>query len=316
MVDAVGISVGWDRLASSAQGDYPNVQSIAIGAAAAQTIPFSSLATVVTLRATVNCWFRVGGTAAAHVAGSDYLPANTTWMLKIPQGAILSFIQDSVGGWVSVTPAVNQFPNPTPGPGPVTAPTWNPADKSATVTLTNGNLTAACASGADVGVRTTKGYSASKVFWEVTNGAGLWGSDHGYGLANLGASLTSVANSATGGVICYLNNWWWGGADHGVNMCPGGGVQNITIMVAVDLANSLWWAQSSNNANQWNVASGPGTANPATGVGGLSYAGAGLNATLYPVVVFNGSGDAPFTLNTVGPFVLTPPAGFTAIGTL
>lgn len=116
MVDAVGISTGAARLKSSAQGDYPNVQNVAIGAGVTHTTAFATLATVVNLRANVNCWFSVGPTAAAHTAGSDYLPANTTWMLKIPQGATFSFIQDSVGGWVSVTPMLNQFANPTPGP--------------------------------------------------------------------------------------------------------------------------------------------------------------------------------------------------------
>lgn len=191
--------------------------------------------------------------------------------------------------------------------------TWNPADKSATVTLSGGNVTATCTGGTNSAVRTIKGYSTGKVFWELNNGTGGWGSAHGYGLANIGAALGTVASAALGAVIYYQSNLWYAGSNHGTGVAPGGGAQNITIMVAADLDNKLLWAQSSNNPLQWNVASGPGTANPATGVGGISYSGAGLDATLYPCVTFNTSTDSPWTLNTMGPFVNTPPTGFSPI---
>src|SRR5262249_3468193 len=147
-----------------------------------------------------------------------------------------------------------------------------------------------------------------KVVWELNIGAGVWGSDRGYGLANLSAALGTIASAATGAVICYTGNFWYQGANHGTSKCPGNGQANITIMIAVNLNTKLWWAQSSNNAGQWNVQTGVGSADPVAGTGGNDYSAAGLDAVLYPVVTFQGATDCPFTLNSVGPFVNTAPS--------
>lgn len=65
--------------------------------------------------------------------------------------------------------------------------TWNPADKNAAVTLSGGNLVAACtATGATV--RATVGKSSGQWYWEVTlSGAGYWF----LGVANTTQSLNS-----------------------------------------------------------------------------------------------------------------------------
>lgn len=114
-MDAIGVSAGGRFLPATAQADYASAQIVAVGSGVTQTTAFAALNTVVILRSNVACWYSVGATAAAHVAGSDYLPANTAWMVKIAQGATLAFIQDTVGGWVAVTPMLQ--PNPaTAGP--------------------------------------------------------------------------------------------------------------------------------------------------------------------------------------------------------
>lgn len=52
---------------------------------------------------------------------------------------------------------------------PVLVPTtWNPSDKDAGITLSNGNLTAACSVGAQTGVRSTAGVTQGKWYWENT----------------------------------------------------------------------------------------------------------------------------------------------------
>lgn len=58
------------------------------------------------------------------------------------------------------------YPPPTPS---VTYATWNPSDKSANVTLSNGNLTATItANTAFYGARATIGKSSGKWYWEQT----------------------------------------------------------------------------------------------------------------------------------------------------
>lgn len=52
---------------------------------------------------------------------------------------------------------------------PVLVPTtWNPSDKDASITLSNGNLTAACSLGAQGGVRSVAGVTQGKWYWECT----------------------------------------------------------------------------------------------------------------------------------------------------
>lgn len=123
-MDAIGLNVGGGYLQSTGQIDQANAQIVAVGAGATSTTAFTTGATVVMLRANVGCWYRVAGTAAANTAGSDYLPANLAWTLKIPSGATISFIQATVGGYVAVTPMAGSasLPGPVPGPGPGPAP--------------------------------------------------------------------------------------------------------------------------------------------------------------------------------------------------
>jgi len=46
--------------------------------------------------------------------------------------------------------------------------TWSTTDKSSTITLSNGNLTAAGSASASQSVRSTTSKSSGKVYWEVT----------------------------------------------------------------------------------------------------------------------------------------------------
>ena len=51
--------------------------------------------------------------------------------------------------------------------------TWNPSDKHADITLSNGNLTAANSVGGYKGVRATLGVTSGQHYWEITVDAGI-----------------------------------------------------------------------------------------------------------------------------------------------
>jgi len=77
--------------------------------------------------------------------------------------------------------------------------TWNPSDKSANVTLSNGDLTAARNGGSGV-VRATMGKASGKWYWEITltSTGGTW--DCFTGMANNSAVLT-------GNLGANINGW-------------------------------------------------------------------------------------------------------------
>jgi hypothetical protein len=102
-MDVVATSVGSGQSIAVLQYDFTAHQIVAIGSGALASAAVNS--SVVCLTATSNCWYRLGAAAAAHVAGSDYLPANTIWLIKIPQGTTISVIQDSAAGFLSILPA-------------------------------------------------------------------------------------------------------------------------------------------------------------------------------------------------------------------
>lgn len=105
MVDAVAATVGNAQTINALLYDFSAGQIVAIGAGALSSTAFSQGYTVACITATSNCWYRVGGTAAAHTAGSDYLPAGIKWQVKMPANATISVIQDAAAGYLAVMPA-------------------------------------------------------------------------------------------------------------------------------------------------------------------------------------------------------------------
>jgi hypothetical protein len=82
-----------------------------------------------------------------------------------------------------------------------------------------------------------------------------------------------------------------------------------TLMIAIDEPNRKYWVKSDGGAN-WN---GSGTANPATGVGGIDISS--LTGALYPAGATSGgvtTGDQ-LTFNFAGPFINSAPSGFTTL---
>lgn len=144
------------------------------------------------------------------------------------------------------------------------AVTWNPSDQSVT-TFSNGNLTAT-SNGTQSGTRATVSKSG-KVYYEIKFTA-LTGGDSGGGIALSTATFGGLASAYTSGCGCFVN---FGSAAiyvNGTNTTNLGGLfsANDILSMAFDLSGKLaWFARNSNN---WNNS---GSANPATGAGGVSF---------------------------------------------
>jgi hypothetical protein len=181
--------------------------------------------------------------------------------------------------------------------------TWNPFDKSTSASLTNNNLTAnlGAAQGAVRGVR---GRSSGKYYLEYT--MIKWAGDAGGpGVALASASFSG--NATTAGIIAVAGSngtiWVNGSAGPSFGGTPADG---DIVCMAIDFDAALIWFRQG-VAGNWN---GSGTANPATGVGGVSLA-ALAGATLFPFFI-DQSTDS-ITANFGGSaFTGTIPSGFSA----
>lgn len=93
----------------------------------------------------------------------------------------------------------------------VTYATWNPADKSASSTLSGWNLTTTSSGASWNSARSTIGKSSGKWYWEIT----FTGADTITGIANSSASLTTFVWWDANWRWLYNANWqkyisaWW-----------------------------------------------------------------------------------------------------------
>lgn len=184
---------------------------------------------------------------------------------------------------------------------PLTPTNWNPSDKSANMSLSNGNLTAT-STNFSVGVRAVKGNNSGKFYWEATlaNG-GSSADDVGLGLAT--ADLTSTAPVGTTAVS--LNSIFVNGSS--ISTFPGMS-NGVIVGIAVDLTVKLIWYRNA-AAGIWN---NNGSANPATGVGGINIASV-ATGLLFPLFqVGAASGHAATANFGATAFNGAVPSGYTA----
>jgi hypothetical protein len=163
----------------------------------------------------------------------------------------------------------------------VTYATWNPADKAAGVTLSNGNLTAASSLGA---VRATFGKSSGKWYWEVltqavggdigiANGtstiasycgqqANQWGYDNDgkiYSGGTGGAYGATYTNGARIGIALDLDGgtctWYKNGVSQGAKTISFGGAV-IYPCVGSGTSGKQWTANFGASAFTYSVPSG------------------------------------------------------------
>lgn len=181
--------------------------------------------------------------------------------------------------------------------------TWSASDKTGGVTLSGSNLIATSSASGN-GVRAADKQTANKYYWEtVLTTAGI---AYGVGAANGTATLSSVYTTPTGAAVVYASgSIWINNTNTGTSLgsLAAGGV---VVCHALDVTGALYWARSG-AAGNWNNS---GTANPATGAGGLNVSSLG-GSGLYPLAAFGVAatltarfGDSAFTG--------TVPSGFTS----
>lgn len=182
--------------------------------------------------------------------------------------------------------------------------TWNPADKTASMTLSNGNLTAVGT--ANQGVRASVP-AATKFYFEIKNAIAVW--NGGLGIArsttNLGtvtinANNAAICTPASSGNILFNSSTPVSGAGLGVFAI------NDVACVAVDLVNQRIWFRK--NGGNWN---NNGAADPAGNVGGIDISSVFGSGSAYPLaataVGTSSQAIANFGATT---YAFTPPSGF------
>jgi hypothetical protein len=190
-------------------------------------------------------------------------------------------------------------PAPTPSPAP-SGPAWNPADKSAAVTLAGFDLIAQGHSGSgQQGVRGTASHTAGKWYYEFTGVTG----EVGCGFANASHNLDELPGlTGTNAVLWYSHGLGWsiynGGWLNFDSPEPTGSV----CALAIDMAAGTCWKR---NPAGWN-------GDPAAGTGGYAIPGLCASGPLFPL--FNSyNGDGSEAANFGGSaFAYAVPGGFTA----
>jgi hypothetical protein len=193
------------------------------------------------------------------------------------------------------------------GAGAVAGPptTWNPADNVNT-TLSGANLVA-LANASNGGVRSVHSHTSGKYYWEYTLTT-LNQTSTGFGIANASANLATV-NSSIGVNACFVTftgNIFLNGSNSGValspNLPPGG-----QVCCALDMTANLLWIRST-ATGQWN---GSGTANPATGAGGLNISSI-ASGGIFPMFNWAAANDKCTANFGASSFVGAVPSGFTS----
>ncbi len=192
------------------------------------------------------------------------------------------------------------------GSGPTT---WNPADKSSNINLSNNNLTAQCSNTTIGGVRGTSSRKVGKLYFEIKNTGSSAGTSTAIGIGTSTASFT--AGLGGGWVNAFVLQEQSIAFFNGSNLGSSASFPTASQVAcfAIDLTNSRAWVR--NGSGIWNNS---GSANPATNVGGVNISAvfptspafifSTYNATA-PVMVLNAGGAA---------FAQTVPSGFSAWG--
>jgi hypothetical protein len=190
----------------------------------------------------------------------------------------------------------------------MTGTTWNPSDKSANITLSNGNLTAAASASSNEGVRAVDSKTSGKYYfeWKLTGTPN--GSNTGVEVCREDATLSSMGSTTNLLCGCFISvgNIWNNGSFTGKTV--GAFATNDVGCSAIDLDNKRAWFRK--NGGNWN---GDATANPATNTGGIDISGwfTGVHV-IYPSATFNTTTSSFVTNFGDSSFTQTTPSGFTS----
>lgn len=187
---------------------------------------------------------------------------------------------------------------------------WNPLDKGSGITLSNSNLTATVASPAtDQLVRAVDVQTTGKYYIEFLGTDSGGGGDTGLGVATSAATGVGMgANAAL--ACCVFGNGaiWLNGGHAPGNPSIGSIGTNDICAFAIDIGAGLMWFKEITTSSNWN---GSGTANPATGVGGVNISV--LGGSLYIAGCLTAGTPDYWTINPgTSSFSGAVPSGFTA----
>lgn len=190
--------------------------------------------------------------------------------------------------------------------------TFDPWTATSAITLSNAGLTVHAVSDATPQRVKTWGWaSTGKYYWEyyVNYTSTIAGSvTFGRGVSNANILTDNFHTNATDGALYFSGavngSIWINGTNTIVSTSAMIGGDGTVTCVAVDIGAKLIWFRT-NNAN-WNNSV---TANPATGVGGLSFSS--LTGNIYPAITGPPNQSWRVSLNTTNYTKIPPPAGFT-----
>lgn len=185
--------------------------------------------------------------------------------------------------------------------------TWNPSDKTASLTLSGSNLVATASANGSQSVRAVDRQVSGKYYWEVTNSVLATGSM--FGVANGVVSLGGITTGAATSVGCALATNSGNINVDGSTATPTLGALTVgtVVCIALDLNARLIWFRYGTAAN-WN---GNASNNPATGIGGVSVP-FGATLAAYPLSAFSNGSTGVHTANFGDTaFSGTVPSGFT-----
>lgn len=238
-------------------------------------------------------------TATVEVVSSFALNNNDIRLLLEYMGTsgnpVASF-GDTLASVLTAATALPTSSNTWTGPA---STTWNPNDLL-TAALSNGNLTV-ISSGSPAGVRTMTGFTSGKYYWEVT--VSTWAQP----TTTPGFSLATVAiNSGTGNAyLLRAGAIMVNGVNSGSSL--GARTSGDIIGIAIDFGSNLCWFRVAPSGN-WN---GSGTANPATGTGGISISSI-ATGPLFPYCYLNAAGETMTANFGASGFSGAVPSGFAA----
>ena len=196
---------------------------------------------------------------------------------------------------------------------------WNPADADPGITISGtGNLIATVTTqsvgGSTTSVRSTTSKTTGKLICEIIGIPQDSGSEMGFANATMKLNIFQGMGEDINGVGINLNGGDQGVLFNGVKLLTGNNTENranCPVTMCLDIPNLLFWFTTAGmrtavGASAWN---NNASANPGTGVGGLSLAG--MTGPFF--ICFNGFNLGEISqLNPAGPFAVAIPSGFTA----
>jgi hypothetical protein len=183
---------------------------------------------------------------------------------------------------------------------------WNPADKTADCVLSNGNLSARSNQFGNQCARSVYGTATGKYYWEYTF---VDAGNSACGIATLAAPLIGIGVGGAAGVSYVVRSGTVYVGTSNLLALPSFSAGNVACM-ALDLTAQLIWFRNG-AAGQWNNS---GTANPATGTGGLAVSFVGAGVAAYGLYASNNATPNGMVTANFGDsaFAGVPPNGFTA----